>query len=469
MNEELLKKSTEVAQRAANTIGGTFTQGSFNPQGQVVGGFSPITSESLAGNETPINIPTIPQSTVAAGITGASPSIVQNVNDRIAQDQAAKEAEVKNQKGLIQSTIDRISGVQTERTNAEGDINTPGTPVWQKEQARKLSLNIDRSQRAQLNELKALETQNMTTTGASAAQAGINRKYAFEQGDLQLQYHIANSDYLATQDTLNKMTELKLEPLKTQLNYQTAIYQDLQGSLTKAEDRQFQQLISQSENALTQEQDNINTIRDYILKYPTAGISMNDTVEQAAQKVARLSATSGGQDAPTIKSINGVDMQWNPTTGKWEVPAGISAGTTSGGGGISGKPLTAAQQTAFSYANRVKDSNIIIDEVGDQFTGTESYFGQYAPNFLKSAERQKFEQAQRNFVNAVLRRESGAAIAESEFDSAKIQYFPQPGDTEEVLAQKKANRDRTLSNMMREGGQKNIIIAPDGTEIEIID
>tara|TARA_R110000851_G_scaffold96172_1_gene208666 strand:- start:6283 stop:6534 length:252 start_codon:yes stop_codon:yes gene_type:complete len=49
-----------------------------------------------------------------------------------------------------------------------------------------------------------------------------------------------------------------------------------------------------------------------------------------------------------------------------------------------------------------------------------------APNFLKTADRKQFEQAQRNFVNAVLRQESGAAIADSEFASAAKQYFPAP-------------------------------------------
>lgn len=45
---------------------------------------------------------------------------------------------------------------------------------------------------------------------------------------------------------------------------------------------------------------------------------------------------------------------------------------------------------------------------------------------MKSDDRQQFEQAQRNFINSVLRQESGAAIADSEFENAKKQYFPMP-------------------------------------------
>ena len=65
--------------------------------------------------------------------------------------------------------------------------------------------------------------------------------------------------------------------------------------------------------------------------------------------------------------------------------------------------------------------------------------------------RQVFEQAQRNFINAVLRRESGAVISESEFANARRQYFPQPGDGPEVLANKARNRQVVIENLETEG------------------
>ena len=62
-----------------------------------------------------------------------------------------------------------------------------------------------------------------------------------------------------------------------------------------------------------------------------------------------------------------------------------------------------------------------------------------------------FEQAERNFINATLRRESGAAIAESEFDSARKQYIPQPGDSAGVLEAKRQNRLRIQQQLEAEG------------------
>jgi hypothetical protein len=74
-------------------------------------------------------------------------------------------------------------------------------------------------------------------------------------------------------------------------------------------------------------------------------------------------------------------------------------------------------------------------------------------NFLKSEEIQRQQQAERNFVNAVLRRESGAVISQEEFDNAALQYFPRGGDTAPVLEQKKRNRTIAIEALRKEGGK----------------
>ena len=73
-------------------------------------------------------------------------------------------------------------------------------------------------------------------------------------------------------------------------------------------------------------------------------------------------------------------------------------------------------------------------------------------NVALSADQQKVEQAQRDFVNAVLRQESGAVISQPEFENAKRQYFPQPGDKPDVIAQKKANRKMAIAGFKRIAG-----------------
>ena len=73
-------------------------------------------------------------------------------------------------------------------------------------------------------------------------------------------------------------------------------------------------------------------------------------------------------------------------------------------------------------------------------------------NSLISKKRRQYEQAKRNFINATLRRESGAAIAESEFENADQQYFPQPGDDEQTIRQKLQNREDTILSLIESSG-----------------
>lgn len=132
---------------------------------------------------------------------------------------------------------------------------------------------------------------------------------------------------------------------------------------------------------------------------------------------------------------------------------------------------------ASGFATRIESTQSVLTELGEQFTGPLSGIGRFAPNVLKSADRQRFEQAERDFINATLRRESGAAIADSEFDNARKQYIPQAGDSQEVLAQKQQNRQNILNALKAEAGpaylyQKGLELKnafPDATEQELVE
>lgn len=118
-----------------------------------------------------------------------------------------------------------------------------------------------------------------------------------------------------------------------------------------------------------------------------------------------------------------------------------------------GKAPTRIQYEVAGYANRLVQANSIFDTLA-VVPGFESrsWWGRIAPAIIKSPEMKQQEQAERNFVNALLRRESGAAIAESEFESAEKQYFPRPFDDEITLANKKQNRLLVLQSLILEAG-----------------
>lgn len=74
-------------------------------------------------------------------------------------------------------------------------------------------------------------------------------------------------------------------------------------------------------------------------------------------------------------------------------------------------------------------------------------FGESLLSTFSSKERQQYEQAKGQWIAAALRKESGAAIGKEEYDSFDKIYFPQPGDTAEVVAQKKTMRDGVADQM----------------------
>ena len=122
----------------------------------------------------------------------------------------------------------------------------------------------------------------------------------------------------------------------------------------------------------------------------------------------------------------------------------------------SDKPMNEGQSKAALFGSRMKASHEVLDSLaGDGVTtstpGSRTGFGVGAVlNTMSSAKQQQLNQAKRDFVNAVLRRESGAAIAESEFSNADSQYFPQVGDAPEVIKQKSNNRELAIRGILAE-------------------
>ena len=126
------------------------------------------------------------------------------------------------------------------------------------------------------------------------------------------------------------------------------------------------------------------------------------------------------------------------------------------------KQLTEYQGKSLAYGLRSQDANDVLEKIGTEYSplALDAYMkvegvpgvgtGAYA---LLSANDKQVSQAQRNFINAVLRQESGAVINPSEFVNAKKQYFPQPGDDAATLQQKSDNRKRVISSFKTSAGR----------------
>jgi len=70
-----------------------------------------------------------------------------------------------------------------------------------------------------------------------------------------------------------------------------------------------------------------------------------------------------------------------------------------------------------------------------------------SPEFLKSDKGRAYLAAKEEYITAVLRRESGAAIGDPEFERYNKIYFPRVGDSAKVIANKAAKRKVMLQNL----------------------
>ena len=80
---------------------------------------------------------------------------------------------------------------------------------------------------------------------------------------------------------------------------------------------------------------------------------------------------------------------------------------------------TQSQLTADTFYARATDALDSIDEVENSI-GT---WDLIAPNFMQTGAGQQYQQAKKQFVEAYLRKDSGAAIGKDEYNNADATYF----------------------------------------------
>lgn len=149
--------------------------------------------------------------------------------------------------------------------------------------------------------------------------------------------------------------------------------------------------------------------------------------------------------------------------------------------GPKNKDLNDSQAKALLFGSRMQEADRLLNGLAAAGTNMPSLIKQGAEGVpliggalgaaanwgLASQPQQQVDQAQRDFLNAVLRRESGAVISPPEFDNARHQYFPQPGDGPKVIAQKAQNRALAIKGMLAEVPANRLPAAPSGGQRNI--
>lgn len=190
--------------------------------------------------------------------------------------------------------------------------------------------------------------------------------------------------------------------------------------------------------------------------------SVNNTT---GQRTIALKATDKTGSGPKLVELfdeqSGLPYKatYNPETKTFDRVGGIKAQngmqlTTNPDGTVSmtqgpmkNKPLTEGQSKDMVFVTRATGALPIVDRLGDKLASLPEYAAAHLPgvgNYFKTKEYQQAEQAGKEFLQAVLRKDTGAAITKEETQEYGTVYLPQPGDSSAVLAQKKVSRQRAV-------------------------
>jgi hypothetical protein len=214
-------------------------------------------------------------------------------------------------------------------------------------------------------------------------------------------------------------------------------------------------------------------------------------LDSSGKEVGRLAkglAPQGPTSLQALETENGF-VTFNPRTGAVNP-------LTAGGQQLTGKGgLTEGQGNAVAYGMRMQQAHDILKPletaglkdtgkirslvsgtvgatplIGDALSrGTDNIFN-VLPTVLGglNEDQQKAVQGRVNFITAVLRKESGASIAPTEFATAEKNYFPAPGDSEAIVKQKQQARETAIQAMKLQAGKGAKYISSQQNEWSVV-
>lgn len=138
---------------------------------------------------------------------------------------------------------------------------------------------------------------------------------------------------------------------------------------------------------------------------------------------------------------DGFAIDVDPATGSVSVRQGSGAGA-------SAKPFTEGQSKDNVYATRAEGALTALDPIAGTLTSRSERAAEMVPfGLARGVQSDEFQVAQNagdEFLQAILRKDTGAAITEQEQMLYGKTYLPQPGDSEAVMAQKQQARRRAV-------------------------
>ena len=324
----------------------SFTGNSYQPISNL------ITTGDLTGNQNLIPVPPKPVSGTGYVPSVTQPTTTTDNNGLATYTPPAPAPATDTGKSVYKQQLDQISkdlGILDTKPIEATKIQEAQQLATKTEQATKDYNSYVLKKREIEKKLNEMQTAEANTVGGvgggySSKIQEYQRKSNAELADLAIQAQASQGLLDAARQTIKDTLDAQFSPIEDRIKLRAQFAQLASNDLTDSEKYKLDQLNKKDEanqkEVSTFATSLVNTVfengapvgvRTKIFQIAGDYASGNLTKEQALSKMTESAGsygikTSASEKAPTIQKINGVDMQWNPTSEKWETPSTTSIG-----------------------------------------------------------------------------------------------------------------------------------------------
>lgn len=432
---------------------------------------APITATGLTQTQQPITLPTTPTNTAAlaaAAVKGNAQSAFGNQVDNAFSGTDAllgngvntATNDVNTYKSAVNDLITQYGDQSADQTNAE---NAAGIPTL-RANAKNLTDQYNQNRLTFNNQYQAVVNDMSLSADQKARQiSALQNEHAYSDSNLFIQQSIAQGDYQAAQEQVDKQINIKYGNIKDRIGFAQDFLKTAEDKLSTKETAQIQSQIEKDKSKLAEV-----TYQTHALQDVKTNLQQAAATNGAPQNV--ISAIQGSEDiGSAMAHASGYLRDHLDDAYKNAQIQNIYQGianskldnqvkllTISGASQSPGtRPIGNPDPQSGAYATRATSAASLIDNLSSEFSQrtAQSLLSGATPAFLRTQDQKQFEQAKKNFATAVLRRESGASISNTEFNDMDTVYFPQPGDSEQVLNQKANARVAAINGLIGSAGR----------------
>lgn len=480
---------------------GSGVQTTDNGVTKTIGAPKPITPDAMSGTESPYK----------TGMFGVEPppdtsgldKLISSLTTGSPEQTQAQEAQ-KSTLQTIQDTMAKLLGEGARKSELE---TTAGLPDLNKTLAE-LTNQIRQNNAGAFSAAQTQEDRLAPTFAIQGTQAQIERQRAVKNYGLAAAAEAVQGNIALAQDNIQRALDAEFKPLERALEFQKLFLEQNRADLERADKKTADKLnivLAERERILNSSKlekeaiytalstaaqygapqsvlsaiQNATTYSDAILaagqylQDPKAKYQLETAKTESQLKALELARTKAGvgSKAPEVKTINGTDMQWDGEKNKW-VP--IDSASTIDNTQKSIDQLNFLKDTAqkakeLSSASGVSGASRFIGDVviGDtKFRQLEALTNTLKVNVLSlmtDPSIKKFFGPQMSNADVLLMTSSGTTLNPSA--NSPTQMYDEITRLEELF-----NRMQTaVSNGGSTQSGANLITAPDGQVIEIVD